>query len=124
MPPHFLLVDDNPEGRFIVSKTLLRHFPQARITEIDDSADAIEALKSEPVAAALVHKTLDLDGLSLVKRLREVAPGLVIVYLSGNQKLEAAAEFAGATKFLHYDRWLMIGTLVADLIKRGTRPPI
>jgi CheY-like chemotaxis protein len=90
-PLHFLLADDNADGRYILSKTLLRRFPSAKITEATESADVITTARSRPVDAALLHRTADLDGLSLVQMLRAAAPELLILYLSGNYKFGAAA---------------------------------
>ena len=112
----FLILDDNPDGRFMVSKTLLRKFPQAMIHECADCDVAAEFVKSSQPSLAIVHRSLDADHVEAIQKLRAINPDLIILALSGDPRKEAEVLNAGATKFLHYDKWLLIGHVVADLL--------
>src|SRR5688572_26067407 len=58
MPPHFkfLIVDDNPDSRFLLVKTLLRKFPQAVLKETQDGESSVALARSEPLDAIVVHR--------------------------------------------------------------------
>jgi len=115
----FLVVDDVAENRFLLAKTLLRKFPLSLIQECQESVPAIQAAQTEPLAAIIVHRAADVDGLSLVSMLRQVNPLVPIVMVSGRESCPDATE-VGANAFLNYDAWLRIGTVVEDLLKAAS----
>lgn len=119
LPPfravRFLVVDDNTDGRFLVSKTLLRKFPNAIMVECQTADAAFRALKAEAVSLIITHRTFELDGASLVKEFRERAPHVPILMMSGIDRRAAALE-AGANRFLMNDEWLMVGNVVAEML--------
>lgn len=123
----FLVIDDNADGRFLLSKSLLRKFPRCLVLECIDAEMAVATLKSQPVSAVLAHRAADVDGLTLVKLLREASPQVPILFLSGIDRAESG-KAAGATEFLNFDAWLMVGPVVARLLGReteeGSRPPL
>ena len=125
MPQKFLIVDDNPDSRFLLVKTLLRKFPQAVLQETLDGPSSITLVRSNTLAAVVVHRAAEIDGLTLVRLLRDANPSVPIVMVSGIDRSKTAIE-AGATTFLNYDAWLRIGTVVAQLITArdtvSTRP--
>jgi DNA-binding response OmpR family regulator len=112
-PHKFLIVDDNPDSRFLLVKTLLRKFPQAILQETQDGQSALSLAQSDGLDAAVVHRAADVDGLTLVRMLRRVNQAMPIVMVSGIDRTNEAIE-AGATSFLNYDAWLRIGTVVAE----------
>ncbi len=117
MPSHpkFLVVDDNVDSRFLLVKTLLRKFPRSVIHETREAPAAIEMVTSNRLDAVISHRAADVDGLSLVRSMREANPAVPIVMVSGIDRSKAARE-AGATVFLSYDEWLRIGSVVAAMI--------
>ena len=115
MPQKFLIVDDNPDSRFLLVKTLLRKFPQAVLQETQDGPSSITLVRSATLDAVVVHRAAEIDGLTLVRLLRDANPSVPIVMVSGIDRSKTAIE-AGATTFLNYDAWLRIGTVVAQLI--------
>jgi CheY-like chemotaxis protein len=126
MPNRFLIVDDNPDSRFLLVKTLLRKFPQAVLQETRDAQSSIALARSETLDALVVHRAAEMDGLTLVRLLREANPSVPIVMVSGIDRTQAALE-AGATTFLNYDAWLRIGTMVAQLVAERSAlssPPV
>lgn len=120
-PPEFLIVDNNRDNRFLLTKTLLRKFPAAKVDECDDAEIAVRMVAERDFTAVIVHRASDADGLSLVKMLRATKPDLLIVAVSGyDRKAEAFA--AGANAFLHYDAWLSLGRVVEDVLRSANTP--
>jgi CheY-like chemotaxis protein len=114
-PPNFLIVDDNADSRFLLVKTLLRKFPQAVLQETQDGESAVSLVRSDHLDAVVVHRAAEIDGISLVRRLRQTNANVPIVMVSGLDRTKEAIE-AGANTFLSYDAWLRIGTVVSELI--------
>ena len=109
--PTFVVIDFHPESRFLLVKTLQRKFPNATIYESDDAEKAIELVRAVNLAAVITHRTFEVEGVELVRMLRNADPKVPIVMVSGIDR-EAAALAAGANTFLHYDEWLRVGSVV------------
>lgn len=123
--PHFLVIDDNSDSRFLLVKTLLRKFPAAVIKEGQSAESATAAVRSQSFDALIVHRSTEMAGVALVAELRSISPQMPIVMVSSIDR-RAAAAAAGANAFLLYDEWLRIGTVVSALIERqgeNTTPP-
>src|ERR1043166_9105229 len=97
IPPKFLVVDGNADSRFLLVKTLLRKFPSAIILETHEGEAAAGLMRDESLDAAIVHRAAEIDGLSLIRRLRELHPTIPIVMVSGFDRAKKAIE-AGATE--------------------------
>jgi CheY-like chemotaxis protein len=121
--PIFLLVDDVAENRYLVSKTLLRKFPAAKIVEFEESEPALAAARHEPPTAIVVHRTSDLDGPTMVRQLRQMNATVPIIVVSGRETFPEAIE-AGATAFLNYEAWLRIGTVMEEILSPQYVKPI
>lgn len=117
-PRKFLIVDDNSDSRFLLVKTLLRKFPQAVLQECQDGDAAIAIARMEKLDAIIAHRAAEVDGLTLIRMLRQTNPKVPIVMVSGLDRSQEAMA-AGATCFLSYDAWLRIGTVVAELLSSG-----
>lgn len=116
MPRTFLIVEDSTEGQYLLSRTLKRKFPDAAISTCEDADEALAIANRHVPNAVIVHRAADADGVAITRQLREQHPALVIIMVSGrDQSREAQA--AGATRFLSYEEWLRIGTIVADELK-------
>lgn len=118
MPRHhkFLVIDDNADSRFLLVKTLLRKFPQAVIHECQDADAAVLIARTTPELDAIVtHRAIEVDGITLVRLLRRVNHSVPLVMVSGIDRTTEALT-AGANRFLNYDEWLRIGTLVAGML--------
>ncbi len=109
--PTLVVIDFHPESRYLLVKTLRRKFPNAVIHESDDAEKAIEIARAVNLAAIITHRTFEMEGSELVRRLRDADPKVPIVMVSGRDR-SAAAHDAGATAFLSYDEWLRIGSVV------------
>ena len=111
----FLLVDDNPENRFLISKTLIRKFPNAVLTECQSADVAVQLLQRETVTLIVAHRTAEVHGSDLVRLLREAAPTTPIIAVSSVDQ-SAAARAAGAARFQLLDQWLMLGQAAAEVL--------
>jgi DNA-binding NtrC family response regulator len=115
MPRKFLIVEHNPEGQFLLSKTLKRKFPDAEVRGCQDADAATAAARSEKFDAVIVHRAADMEGAELTKLMRASNPDTVILMVSGYDRAKEALA-AGATAFLSYDEWLRVGTVLADAL--------
>lgn len=116
----FLIVDDNADARSLLTRTLIRKFPQCIASECGDADTAIVIARTEKLAAIVVHRAGEITGLEMIPLLRKVAPKVPLVYVSGIDRSQAAVK-AGATAFLNYDAWLGLGTLISGLME-GSQP--
>ena len=111
----FLVVDHHRESRYLLVKCLLRKFPQAHILEAEEGDDAIELARATDLDVIVTHRTREYFGTELVTKFREVNDRVLIVMVSGIERT-APALAAGANRFMLYDEWLRIGTLVKELL--------
>jgi DNA-binding response OmpR family regulator len=88
------------------------------IHETEDADNAEQIVRSGAVTAVISHRTFDVEGVDLVRRLRAADRDVPIVMVSGIDRGTAPMD-AGADAFLHYDQWLRIGTLVERLVGVG-----
>jgi CheY-like chemotaxis protein len=114
-PLKFLVIDDNADSRFLLVKTLLRKFPTAVIHECQSSAAALAMAKTADLSAIISHRTTETAGISLLRELRQINPTVPMVMVSGVDRHDLALA-AGADRFLLYDEWLRIGTVVEELV--------
>jgi DNA-binding response OmpR family regulator len=111
----FLIVDDNPDSRFLISKTLLRKYPAAVIVECASAEPAFRVLERERISAIVCHRTFEFNALALVVELRKRNQTVPILAVSGIDR-SGDAITAGATAFLTADEWLMVGHHVEALL--------
>lgn len=125
-PRKFLIVDDVTDSRALIVRTLLRKFPTAFIQETQESSSAVTASQEQKYDIIIAHRSVDLDGLTLVRSLRQANPVVPIIMISGVDRTPQALE-AGATVFHNYDEWLRIGTVAAQIltpnVASGTATP-
>jgi DNA-binding response OmpR family regulator len=121
----FLVIDDNPDSRFLLTKTLMRKFPSAAYVETGSDTTATHVAATDHLDAIILHRTADVPGLEMITLLREVNRDAPLVMVSGIDRSSEAMN-AGASYFLLYDEWLRLGTVVAGLIafkKPSSRSP-
>ena len=118
---NFLVIDHHRDSRFLLVTCLQRKFPGAAIIEAEEGDPAIELARRDDLAAIVTHRTREYYGTELVGKLREANPEVPIVMVSGIERT-APALAAGADRFLLYDEWLRIGSIVKELLDQG-RPP-
>jgi CheY-like chemotaxis protein len=115
LPLKFLLIDDNADSRMLLAKTLARKYPHCAVLECHQGEAAVRLVEREKFNAVVAHRTFDFDGETLIALLRRANPEVPIVMVSGYNR-SARARAAGADAFLNYDRWLQLGTVVAEAI--------
>jgi CheY-like chemotaxis protein len=114
-PGKVLVIDDNPESRFLLTRTLVRKFPRTVLLECSNAETAVRTAGEERIDVIVLHRAADVNGIELVQRMRSVSRTVPIIMVSGIDR-SAEARTAGADFFLSYDEWLRIGTVVADLL--------
>jgi CheY-like chemotaxis protein len=86
-----LILDDEPALRRMCAKVLARVGYQVR--EAGSGQEALHLLEEEiPDLLLLDIKMPDMDGLTVLGRARELAPGLVVVIITGHGSQENIAE--------------------------------
>jgi response regulator RpfG family c-di-GMP phosphodiesterase len=114
-PRKILLIDNHTDNRALLARTLLRKFPKVILSECKDRGTAIEAAGQEQVDVVVLHRTNDAEAVDLITAIRKVNKSVPILVLSGVDR-SATVLKAGATKFLNYDEWLMVGSAVEALV--------
>src|SRR3954464_12276491 len=92
---NFLVVDDNPDTRYVVVRTLGKSFPEAVIVECEDAETALGRARSPEFSAVIVHRTTEMTGVFFVQSLRQLNPTVPVLMISGIDRTHAAAA-AGA----------------------------
>lgn len=110
-----LIIDDNPDGRVLLVRTLRRKFPNADLLEVADAGTALSVLGGVKFDAVISHRAGEFKGEQLVRLLRTANANVPIVMISGIERTEAARA-AGANRFLNYDQWLLLGGIIEEMI--------
>jgi DNA-binding response OmpR family regulator len=118
VPLNFLVIDHNRDSRFLLVTCVQRKFPGAAIQEAEEGETAIEMARRPDLAAIITHRTREYFGTELVAKLREANREAPIVMVSGIERSVPALK-AGADRFLLYDEWLRIGSMVKELLDQG-----
>ena len=104
---HVLLVEDNPGDAALIEARLAEAEPQVRVTHVERLAAAEQLLREHHVDVVLVDLGLpDSQGLQSARRVREAAPDVPVVVLTGldDEDLAIQAVRAGAQDFLRKGR--------------------
>lgn len=112
----FLVIDFEQDNRFLLVKTLRRHFPGAIIQECEEAEPALMYLRNRSVTAVVTHRSSDTAPMELVRQLHDAEPTVPIVVVSGTESAESALA-AGASAFLHYDDWPRIGEVMRLMLR-------
>src|SRR5579864_7992713 len=118
-PNRILLIEDNPGDALLVQLMLEEAGdPVFVLTHVGRIGDALEPVKSGSIDCALVDLSLpDADGLEGVERLRELAPEVPMIVLTGRDDLDLAiaALQSGAQDYL------IKGKVDSGLLMRAVR---
>lgn len=119
-PQHFLVVAETEDDRALYTRTLLRRFPGAAITDTGIAGAFVLAPQAAHCTGAVVNITGAGAALRLVSALRNANPKLPIVAVCPvDRSIDAFA--AGASRFLLSTEWLMIGAMLSDVIEIARR---
>jgi CheY-like chemotaxis protein len=111
----FLIIEDNLDNRYLLTRTLARKFPNAEIRECGDIATARAVATGESVDVVILHRADLSDGIELIRDVRQLNPAVPITMVSRVDRTREALA-AGATRFLPYDEWLRIGLVTEEVL--------
>lgn len=124
-PLKVLIVDDDPDDRFLSSRIVQRELPGAELLELASALDALDLLTRQSVDLIMLNHTLvDMRGPDLVRALREqgvTTPVLVVSAHPGNVREEALE--AGANAFVDKMDRVGIGRALRELISNHALSP-
>ena len=98
--PLSLRVDDDEDGRFLITRELRKEFPQCVLVQCASADEALQAV-NERVDAVVTDNHLSNDsGIDLIRemRKRKVTCPIIMVTASIDPRVEEAAYAAGASK--------------------------
>ena len=117
MPERFLIVDDDADSTFLARRNLQAAFPHAHVEHVESGPLALEALRQREFAAIITDYRMPwMDGLTLVRKIRELGIHTPIVMRTAMEDLENAARAAGVDFILPWYRWRELGDVVKELL--------
>lgn len=116
----FLLVDNVAENRFLLSKALLKAFPDAVVSECQDTSTAIALISGESCSVIVVHQARDLDGSTFIDLVRRYVPRAPIVLISEEPTPPGSSQGA-ANRVVSWDAWQSIGSVCGELIAQNEK---
>ncbi|MEY4940878.1 MAG: hypothetical protein RIQ93_2613 [Verrucomicrobiota bacterium] len=123
MPEHILIVDDDADSTFLARRNLLQAFPQATVEHAANGQAALELLAQREFTAVVTDYRMPwMDGLTLVKKIREMGIQVPIVMRTAMEDLDEPARAAGVDYVLPWFRWRDLGDIVKDLLHCHTPP--
>lgn len=115
-PANVLVIDFHTDNAALLVRSLIRKFPRTAVGFYRDPALACRTVEAGEVDAAVVHRTEEVDAVSIVAMLRRADPRLPIVVVSSVDR-RAVALAAGAAEFLPYDEWQRLGAVVETILQ-------
>jgi DNA-binding response OmpR family regulator len=117
MSERFLIVDDDADSTFLARRNLQAVFPQATIDHVESGNEALSALRDNDYTAVVTDYRMPwMDGLTLVRKIREMNLHMPIIMRTAMEDLEIAARAAGVDYVLPWFRWRELGEVVKELL--------
>jgi DNA-binding response OmpR family regulator len=110
-----LVIAEDPDRLMLISAALHRKFPNAVVQTCRDGDAALQAVERQKLDAIVALRSTDLDELPLVESLRRMSA--VPILLLGTAEHRKLAVSAGASRFLEREGWLLVGKVVAEMIR-------
>lgn len=121
MSERFLIVDDDADSIFLARRNLQSAFPYAVVEQVQSGHAALEVLREREFTAIVTDYRMPyMDGLTLVRKIREMNLHMPIVMRTAMEDLENAARAAGVDFVLPWFRWRELGDVVKDLLHCST----
>lgn len=112
-----LLVNDDDDALFLIGRSVRRALPDADVALIHDGPAALEYCEKHGIDALVTDNTMPhMDGLSLVRAIRERHRAIPILMVTNSTHLGQAAAEAGVTAYLPAARWSEVGQELATLL--------
>ena len=117
MAERFLIVDDDADSTFLARRNLQTVFPQATIDHVESGNEALASLREHEYTAVITDYRMPwMDGLTLVRKIRELNLHLPVIMRTAMEDLEIAARAAGVDYVLPWYRWRELGEVVKELL--------
>lgn len=117
MAERFLIVDDDADSTFLARRNLQTVFPQATIDHVESGNEALASLQEHEYTAVITDYRMPwMDGLTLVRKIRELNLHLPVIMRTAMEDLEIAARAAGVDYVLPWYRWRELGEVVKELL--------
>ena len=117
MSERFLIVDDDADSTFLARRNLQSVFPQATIDHVESGNEALAALGEHDYTAVITDYRMPwMDGLTLVRKIRELNLHMPVIMRTAMEDLENAARAAGVDYVLPWYRWRELGEVVKELL--------
>lgn len=126
MSDHFLIVDDDADSAFLARRNLLATFPRAGVVQVETGQAALDALARQEFTAIITDYRMPwMDGLTLVRRIRDQNIQVPIIMRTAMEDLEVQARAAGVDYVLPWFRWRELGEVVKEVLQchSATRTP-
>jgi CheY-like chemotaxis protein len=118
MPERFLIVDDDADSTFLARRNLQNVFPHAVVEHAASGQAALDVLREREFTVVVTDYRMPwMDGLTLVRRMRELNLQMPIVMRTAMEDLENAARAAGVDYVLPWFRWRELGEVVKELME-------
>lgn len=126
MTPHILVIDDEKTLRHFLRLHLLEQGYQ--VSEAADGKTALQLINEQHFDVALVDLRLtDLDGLEIVRHLRQVSPKTSVIILTAYASLDSAIEALrqGAHDYLTkpFDTTELLASVADGVARQAVEPP-
>jgi CheY-like chemotaxis protein len=121
MAERFLIVDDDADSTFLARRNLQAVFPNAVVEHVQSGPAALDLLRHQEFTAIVTDYRMPwMDGLTLVRKIREMQLHMPIVMRTAMEDLENAARAAGVDYVLPWFRWRDLGEVVKELLHCNT----
>jgi CheY-like chemotaxis protein len=121
MAERFLIVDDDADSTFLARRNLQAVFPHAIVEHVQSGPAALDLLRQTEFTAIVTDYRMPwMDGLTLVRKIREMHLQIPIVMRTAMEDLENAAHAAGVDYVLPWFRWRELGEVVKELLHCNT----
>lgn len=123
MAENILIVDDDADSTFLARRNLLQAFPEANVEHAANGQAALDLLRQRDFTAVITDYRMPwMDGLTLVKKIREMGIQIPIVMRTAMEDLDEPARAAGVDYVLPWFRWRDLGDIVKELLHCPARP--
>ncbi len=126
MSDHFLIVDDDADSAFLARRNLLSTFPRAGVVQVETGQAALDAITRQEFTAIITDYRMPwMDGLTLVRKIRDQNIQVPIIMRTAMEDLEVQARAAGVDYVLPWFRWRELGEVVKEVLQchGATRTP-
>ena len=113
-----LLVNDDPDALFHLSRSVRRALPDAEIAQLRDGPSALEYCDKHGIDALITDNTMPrMDGLARGRSGRRRDASVPSLIGTHSTHLAEEAAQAGVTSYLPAARWSDVGPILASLLR-------